>query len=111
MNIVKMFRGIGKAQQLLEAGSTRSCAASTSFRQYDLVLRLRPDLCFCGPLELAPLVGSAGRHLWLPWWSTKVEWAFDQIAIGVPLAMRAFRFSCGAPQNALVHAVRQLYKI
>ena len=109
MNIVKMFRGIGKAQQLLEAGSTRSCAASTSFRQYDLVLRLRPDLCFCGPLELAPLVGSAGRHLWLPWWSSKVEWAFDQIAIGVPLAMREYASAYETTVKRLVSEQRELY--
>ena len=70
MNIIKMFRGIKMAQQLLESGgaagfspptgaSRAGCAAEAgssrrSHRDYDLVLRLRPDLCFCGPLDLTP---------------------------------------------------------
>lgn len=110
MNIVKMFRGIGTAQQLLESSSgggggvapsgARTCAAPAVVgggarrpREYDLVLRLRPDLCFCGPLDLSPmLTRHAGQqqHLWLPWWSSSPGWAFDQIAVGSPAAMQSY---------------------
>ena len=112
-NIVKMFRGIGRAWQLLEenvaepgAGgngtppatpieiatrrtrgykhATAAAAAAAAARvssSYELVLRVRPDLCFCAPLDLRPALAQPGNY-WLPWAAPDAGLAFDQIAAG-----------------------------
>ena len=114
MNIVKMFRGIAMAQKLLDTGgSSRSggggCAAGATSRPYDLVLRLRPDLCFCGPLDLSPMLSRPGHHLWIPWWSTRVAWAFDQIAVGAPATMSAYAQAYATTVRRLVAERAELY--
>ena len=140
MNIVKMFRGISIAQQLLQAGG-RHAVRGKSWEElkraagqggdsrcpssgggpphapkggYDLVIRLRPDLCFCGPLDLKPMLARAGSaHLWLPWWSSKVSskvgWAFDQIAVGSPHVMAAYASAYETTVPKLVAAREELY--
>ena len=105
-NIVKMFRGIGRAWQLLEehveqreAGCngtppntrtrgfkhlTAAAAAAAVARvssSYELVLRVRPDICFCAPLDLRPALAQPGNY-WLPWAAPGAGLAFDQIAAG-----------------------------
>lgn len=134
MNIIKMFRGIGVAQQLLSAGghvTPKSDArgppgllvppAGHGSRcdgplrapksGYDLVLRLRPDLCFCGPLDLTSLLPLRPEkpHLWLPWWSAKIGWAFDQIAVGAPATMAAYAQAYQTTVPRLVRAQAELY--
>lgn len=58
LNIVKMFRGIWTAAQLLNGAEQRfsmqtECGALPKSKlQYDAILRVRPDLCFCKPLDL-----------------------------------------------------------
>ena len=81
---------------------------------YDLVIRLRPDLCFCGPLDLTPLLtrpGGAhhGHHVWLPWWSAQVGWAFDQIAVGPPAEMASYARGYESTVRRLVGAKTELY--
>ena len=127
MNIVKMFRGIAMAQRLLESGgagglsppagadggarcaSARGGAASRRPLGYDLVLRLRPDLCFCGALDLTPMLTRPTHHLWLPWWSTHVGWAFDQIAVGAPATMAAYARAYSSTVKRLVAQQQELY--
>ena len=141
MNIIKMFRGIAAAQRLLttqpqqlhhhgKGGESTvpgrldpppavqngaRCAAAGPPRVprggYDLVIRLRPDLCFCGPLDLQPLLSRSGaaHHVWLPWWSAQLGWAFDQIAVGPPAAMTAYAQAYESTVRRLVAAKRELY--
>ena len=114
MNIVKMFRGITMAQKLLDTGGSgprgRSggCTANAPV-SYDLVLRLRPDLCFCGALDLSPMLSRPGHHLWLPWWSSRMNWAFDQIAVGAPATMAAYAQAYATTVRRLVDARTELY--
>ena len=129
MNIIKMFRGIEIAQRLLDRGGSGGAAVAGNARRgigcatpskadgstplrardYDLVLRLRPDLCFCGALDLAPMLARPAHHLWLPWWSERVGWAFDQIAVGAPATMRAYARAYGTTVRRLVAERRELY--
>ena len=70
LNIVKMFRGIWMAQRLLRnPGRTEQlgCAPLPKSKAgYDLVLRVRPDLCFCKPLDLSAVVAALtpGSRAW-----------------------------------------------
>lgn len=137
MNIIKMFRGIAAAQRLLDTQQSHRSSASAPVvsgrlpppavqhgsrcgatgpprapRQgYDLVLRLRPDLCFCSPLDLKPLLERPGgvHHVWLPWWSAQVGWAFDQIAVGPPAAMTSYADAYETTVRRLVAAKTELY--
>ena len=89
-----------------------AAAASAAIRvgaRYDLVLRLRPDLCFCGPLDLRPALRSPGSY-WLPWAAPKAGLAFDQIAIGNPsvMALYASAYHASVAQEVEVDR-RELY--
>ena len=67
-------------------------AAASALRvgaRYALVLRLRPDLCFCGPLDLLPVLRSPSSF-WLPWAAPQAGLAFDQIAVGSASAMALY---------------------
>lgn len=96
-----------------KAASNRvAAAASAAIRvgaRYDLVLRLRPDLCFCGPLDLRPALRSPGSY-WLPWAAPKAGLAFDQIAIGNPsvMALYASAYHASVAQEVEVDR-RELY--
>lgn len=128
-NIVKMFRGIGRAWQLLEAHTAqrdRACgnesvdaalspplsAAALSARRiaarYDLVLRLRPDLCFCGALDLSQALQRPG-HFWLPWVSSDARLAFDQLGAGSAAMMSVYASAYHATAVGDVAARRDLY--
>ena len=131
-----MFRGIGRAWQLLEehvAQRDESCgnesvdgdsgggaramppaeaAALQHARRigarYDLVLRVRPDLCFCGPLDLSEAVRRPG-HFWLPWASTDAGLAFDQIGAGSAAMMSLYSSAYHATAVREVASRRELY--
>ena len=70
-NIVKMFRGIWTAQRLLRTPARAEqpgCGALPKSKAgYDMVLRVRPDLCFCKPLDLNAVAASVlapGSRVW-----------------------------------------------
>ena len=147
MNIIKMFRGISIAQQLVSLqsearGGKYGLEGKANFGRlappprrdgrcgvagsphpprtgYDLILRLRPDLCFCGALDLSPMVahlggrvaplGGSSSHLWLPWWSVKVGWGFDQIAVGTTGVMASYATAYHTTVRRLVAAGTELY--
>lgn len=113
-NIAKMLLGITLAERLRELPSppvvrhhmppARNLSASM-IAQHDLVLRLRPDLCFCRPLNLAPLLGSRAVHV--PWRAPGM--AFDQIAAGPPDLMARYTgaFDSTLPKDVALR--RELY--
>lgn len=147
-NIVKMFRGIGRAWQLIEehvAMQDASCSNATPARmrsggsakagslgtarassmtamppadaammssrvgsRYDLVLRLRPDLCFCAPLDLSAALASPGSW-WLPWADRHAHLAFDQIAAGSAAMMSIYSKAYHATAVTEVQAGKELY--
>jgi hypothetical protein len=111
-NIAKMLLGISLAERL------RSLPSPPVFRhqlpeagavgappEHSLVLRLRPDLCFCRPLHLSALLGTAAVHV--PW--SVPGMAFDQIAVGPPALMARYAgaFAVTLPRD--VRAGRELY--
>lgn len=111
-NIAKMLLGISLAErlrslpsppvfrrQLPEAGVAGAAPA------HSLVLRLRPDLCFCRPLHLSPLLRTAAVHL--PWSAPGM--AFDQIAVGPPALMAEYAAAFAATLPRDVRAGRELY--
>ena len=91
-----------------------SSAQASGASSHDLVLRLRPDLCFCGALDLAPMLKLRTHHpsreyVWLPWWSPRPGWAFDQIAAGSEAAMKAYATGYQRTVRRLVDARSELY--
>ena len=111
-NIAKMLLGISLAErlrslpsppvfrrQLPEAGAAGAAPA------HSLVLRLRPDLCFCRPLHLSPLLRTAAVHL--PWSAPGM--AFDQIAVGPPALMAEYAAAFAVTLPRDVRAGRELY--
>lgn len=110
-NIVKMFRGIAAAHGLLSGprGTELALPAGCAPRpaKFDLVLRVRPDLCFCEPLRLEPALRSPAWHL--PWWSSEARWAFDQLAVGSEAAMADYSNAYAATVRRLVAQGRELY--
>ncbi|KAL1511866.1 hypothetical protein AB1Y20_005150 [Prymnesium parvum] len=122
LNIVKMFRGIWAAHRLLRGAAREpprgECAAGGGGEgeggAYRLVLRVRPDLCFCKPLDLsAPasaVLAQCDPHTWyLPWWSSKLEWAFDQLALGSAEAMALYASAYRSTLTQMVTNRRELY--
>lgn len=122
-NIIKMFRGIALAWKLLdehvatqrmEGGNCNRTARNPGpeimpvANTYRLVLRLRPDLCFCGPLDLQPALDRPGEW-WLPWASPSNSLAFDQIAVGSPAMMSVYASAYGTTVRGLVAAATELY--
>lgn len=113
-NIAKMLLGLTLAERLRGLPSppvvrhhmppARNLSATVA-AHHDLVLRLRPDLCFCRPLNLAPLIGSHAVHV--PWSAPGM--AFDQIAAGPPelMARYAGAFDSTLPKDVALR--RELY--
>ena len=85
-----------------------SAAAARVAARYDLVLRLRPDLCFCGPLDLGPVLRSPGSY-WMPWAAPHAGLAFDQIAVGSPTMIAQYAAAYSASVTGEVAASTELY--
>ena len=97
-NIAQMLMGLSIAERLCGLPSPpvvrqsippprRNLSDSDNYRvDHDLVLRLRPDLCFCRPLILRKLLGKNAVHV--PWMSSGM--AFDQLAAGPPGLMARY---------------------
>ena len=58
--------------------------------KFDAVVRIRPDLVLHDPIDLHTLNLSRRSVIFLPWFSSTMRLAFDQLAIGPPDAMRAY---------------------
>lgn len=114
-NIIKMFRGIWVAHRQLRSESRAACASGVRMAAgrpaYDLVLRVRPDLCFCKPLDLTLVLQSNKEAVtwFVPWWSTELAWAFDQIAVGTMGSMSAYSSAYRTTVRTLVSKKIELY--
>ena len=116
-NIAKMLLGLSLAEKLRGLPSPPVLrnlhhvppqppnGTAAPAQQHSLVLRLRPDLCFCKPLHLAPLLGTGSVHV--PWRAPGL--AFDQIAVGAPLQMARYAAAFDETLPRDVRAGRELY--
>ena len=111
-NIAKMLLGISLAERLRSLPSPPvfqrqlpDAGVAGAAPAHSLVLRLRPDLCFCRPLHLSPLLRTAAVHL--PWSAPGM--AFDQIAVGPPALMAEYAAAFAATLPRDVRAGRELY--
>lgn len=114
VNIIKMFYGISAAQRLF-AMSQKPCddksqplstLAAALRPRYDLVLRLRPDLCFCKPLDLSATF-AATETLHVPWAAEGL--AFDQLAVGSPAVMARYAMAFETTLRQEVELGLELY--
>lgn len=74
LNIIKMFRGIWTASRLMRGKVPHNpmqlgcIPLPKSKSRYDMVLRVRPDLCFCKPLDLhgpiSAIMNNKTSHDW-----------------------------------------------
>jgi hypothetical protein len=103
-NIIQMFYGTAGAATLLSEtaggdgpksklqtcdGADGGAEATTITAKYDLILRTRPDLCLCKPLDLHQVHEDSASAVHVPWFNLWEErsppacnYAFDQIALG-----------------------------
>merc|ERR1740130_2438318 len=65
--------------------------------KYDLILRTRPDLCLCEPIDLRQVSDDDASMVHVPWfhlWSDRsppaCNYAFDQMALGRPAPMMRY---------------------
>eukprot|EP00746_Dinoflagellata_sp_MGD_P166169 gnl/MRDRNA2_/MRDRNA2_95886_c0_seq1.p1 gnl/MRDRNA2_/MRDRNA2_95886_c0~~gnl/MRDRNA2_/MRDRNA2_95886_c0_seq1.p1 ORF type:complete len:304 (-),score=57.59 gnl/MRDRNA2_/MRDRNA2_95886_c0_seq1:104-1015(-) len=98
INVAKQLRGF------------KEVASMVNFDSYDLIVRIRPDLCFCQPLDLMQTLEE--QAVYLPWHKleggAKSDLAFDQFAVGSPDAMRIYT---RAHESMKVHvsALEEIY--
>jgi len=129
-NIIQMFHGIAGAATLLSETTggnglksrLQSCDGAEGGAEtiavaakYDLILRTRPDLCLCEPLDLHQVHDDAATTVHVPWfnlWQDRsppaCNYAFDQMALGrtAPMMRYANGFSSVCKE---VTASKELY--
>jgi len=111
-NIAKMLLGLSLAERLRGLPSppifrheVPEAGTASGTPKHSLVLRLRPDLCFCRPLHLSALLSTSAVHV--PW--SLPGMAFDQIAVGPPALMARYAAAFVATLPGDVRAGRELY--
>jgi hypothetical protein len=99
LNTARMFYSIAAVESLREQAA--------GARQAALVMRVRPDLCFCSDLSLSSALAHGRNTVTVPWVGKTA--AFDQLAVGPPNLMSKYATAFDTTLSDAVTAGGRLY--